>query len=178
MPWCTALPPAGRCGAALADRAKREMTAIRSCCMTILRVDGCSRSLPFRAAARIYQCIAVSQTSDPLGAYNRYAFTYQNMNDYPKFGVWPEAYCATYNMFQHTLFGWSFVGAKACAFDRHKMLAGLAATQQCFDLGTSYGGLLPSDADGASPASAERAELSRELRFEQSEPVEVPCRFF
>ena len=101
-----------------------------------------------------YQCIAVSQTSDPLGAYNRYAFTYQNLNDYPKFGVWPEAYYATYNMFQSTLFGWSFVGTKACAFDRPKMLAGLAATQQCFDTGASYGGLLPSDVDGASPPPA------------------------
>jgi hypothetical protein len=29
------------------------------------------------------------------------------------------------------------------------MLAGAAATQQCFNVGTSFGGLLPSDVDGA-----------------------------
>jgi hypothetical protein len=31
------------------------------------------------------------------------------------------------------------------------MLAGQAATQQCFDLGTSYGSLLPADLDGNTP---------------------------
>jgi fibronectin type 3 domain-containing protein len=102
------------------------------------------------------QCIAVSQTSNPMGAYYRYSFSYQYLNDYPKFGVWPDAYYATHNMFQQTMFGWSFKGAKACAYDRSRMLAGLSATQQCFTTTTSYGGLLPSDLDGATlpPAGA------------------------
>jgi hypothetical protein len=36
------------------------------------------------------QCVAVSQTSDPLGPYHRYAFTVTpgGLNDYPKMGVW------------------------------------------------------------------------------------------
>src|SRR5262245_37770640 len=41
-----------------------------------------------------YQCIAVSKTGDPTGAYYRYAFKISDtkLNDYPKFGVWPDAY--------------------------------------------------------------------------------------
>jgi len=93
------------------------------------------------------QCVAVSQTSDATGAYYRYAFSYGNTQfpDYPKTGVWPDAYYTTYNIFN----GNSFGGAKLCAFDRAAMLSGAAATQQCFQLSTSYGGVLPADLDGS-----------------------------
>lgn len=92
-----------------------------------------------------FQCVAVSQTSDATGAYNRYAFQYSGFNDYPKGGVWPDAYYISYNMF-----GSSFTGAKVCAMDRAAMISGAAsATQQCFQLSTSYGGLLPADMDGS-----------------------------
>jgi len=101
------------------------------------------------------QCVAVSTTSDATGTYNRYAFSYGNtqFNDYPKLGVWPDAYYITFNIFNN---GQTFAGAKACAYDRAKMLVGAAATQQCFQLSTSYGGLLPSDLDGTTspPAGA------------------------
>lgn len=48
------------------------------------------------------QCVAVSKTPDATGAYNRYAFQYTNFPDYPKLGVWPDAYYITFNMFQAT----------------------------------------------------------------------------
>ncbi len=38
------------------------------------------------------QCVAVSTTSDAKGTYNRYSFSYSNFPDYPKLGVWPDAY--------------------------------------------------------------------------------------
>lgn len=100
------------------------------------------------------QCIAVSQTSDPTGAYYRYSFSYgTGFNDYPKMGVWPDGYYFTYNIFTN---GQTFAGAKVCAMDRVRMLSGAAATQQCFDTSTSYGGLLPADLDGATqPPSGE-----------------------
>ncbi len=101
------------------------------------------------------QCVAVSTTSDATGSYNRYSFSYggSQFNDYPKLAVWPDAYYVTYNIFNN---GSTFAGAKACAFDRTAMLAGAAATQQCFQLSTSFGGLLPSDLDGtiAPPAGS------------------------
>jgi hypothetical protein len=93
------------------------------------------------------QCVAVSQTNDATGAWNRYSFTYANFPDYPKMGVWPDAYYTTFNMFN----GNAFAGANLCAYDRAAMLAGSAATQQCFQLASSFGGVLPSDLDGATP---------------------------
>jgi hypothetical protein len=98
-----------------------------------------------------YQCIAVSQTNDATGAWNLYAYSFGNaFNDYPKFGVWPDAsapttngaYLATYNLFN----GGS--GADACAYNRKKMLtADASAEQVCFNVSSQ--GLLPSDLDGS-----------------------------
>jgi hypothetical protein len=98
------------------------------------------------------QCVAVSTTSDATGTYNRYAFSYgTQFNDYPKLGVWPDGYYISYNIFNN---GQTFAGSKVCAFDRTAMLAGAAATQQCFQLSTSFGGLLPSDLDGTTAPPA------------------------
>jgi len=92
------------------------------------------------------QCIAVSQTEDATGAYNVYAYSFSSFNDYPKFGLWPDGYYASYNIFGRV----RFTGAKACAYDGAAMRAGLAATTQCFQLSSAYGGLLPTDFDGTS----------------------------
>jgi hypothetical protein len=96
------------------------------------------------------QCIAVSTTSDATGTYNRYSFQYGNFDDYPKMGVWSDGYYETFNMFN----GNTFVGADACAYNRTAMLAGSAATQVCFQQGSSVGGLLPSDIDGTTAPPA------------------------
>ena len=98
------------------------------------------------------QCVAVSQTSDATGAYNRYAFSYGTTDfpDYPKIGVWPDGYYNTFNIFN----GNTFAGAKLCAYDRSSMLSGAVATQQCFQLSSSFGGVLPADLDGATAPPA------------------------
>jgi hypothetical protein len=100
------------------------------------------------------QCVAVSTTSDATGTYNRYAFSFGNQfNDYPKMGVWPDAYYITFNNF---LNGQSFTGPDACAMDRTKMLAGAAATIQCFQQNSSFSTILPVDMDGTiQPAAGE-----------------------
>jgi hypothetical protein len=91
------------------------------------------------------QCIAVSTTSDATGSYNRYVFDFgANFPDYPKFGVWPDAYYYTANTFGPR----SFLGAQACAFDRAAMLAGSSASMICFQNPPSIASLLPSDLDG------------------------------
>jgi len=92
------------------------------------------------------ECIAVSSTSDATGTYHRYVFKFGTnlFNDYPKLGVWPDAYYASYNMFTPT----SFAGAKACAYKRSAMLAGTAATAICFTKTQEFS-FLPSDLDGA-----------------------------
>lgn len=104
---------------------------------------------PVLASPYMY-CIAVSTTSDATGTYNRYAFSMPNFPDYPKLGVWPDGYYASFNMFS----GSSFVGARACAFNRSAMLAGAAATMVCFQESSSVGSLLPSDLDGATAPPA------------------------
>ncbi len=94
------------------------------------------------------ECIAVSTTSDATGSYNRFEFDFGNqLPDYPKFGVWPDAYYSSQNMFQAFGGTFTFLGARACALDRAAMLAGAAATQICFQ--TSVASLLPSDLDGS-----------------------------
>ena len=98
------------------------------------------------ATSTYYQCVAVSTTSDPTGSYYRYSFPYSDFPDYPKMAVWPDAYYETFNMFAG---GSTFSGGEACAYDRSSMLTGAAATQQCFNVGTTYGGLLPSNVDSA-----------------------------
>jgi hypothetical protein len=46
-----------------------------------------------RFTSPLMECVAVSTSGDPTGTYNRYAFSYgSNFPDYPKMGVWPDAY--------------------------------------------------------------------------------------
>jgi len=102
-----------------------------------------------------HQCAAVSQTGDPTGTYFLYDFVLPNskFNDYPKFGVWPDAYYMTDNQF--TSLTGSFSGAGVYALDRSKMLVGdPSATYIYFDLNTvdpTIGSLLPADMDGTPP---------------------------
>lgn len=92
-----------------------------------------------------FQCVAVSQTGDPTGAYYLYDFQYNVViNDYAKFGVWPDAYYASFNNFGAT----SFSGANLCAYDRVSMLQGQPASQHCFQQSASVFGVLPASLDG------------------------------
>ena len=111
-------------------------------------------ALPNYPFGSFYQCIAVSQTSDPTGAFWRYQFTISSnkMNDYPKFGVWPDAYYMSINQFKMPSGQWG--GAGAVAFERSAMLQGLNARMVYFDLSSvdsNLGGMLPSDFDGPAP---------------------------
>ncbi len=99
-----------------------------------------------------YQCVAVSKTSDATGAYSVYAYKQPAFNDYPKVGVFNGNYFITYNIFNGNTFG----GARLCAYDGAAMRAGTSAQEQCFQLSTSYAGILPGDVDGtiAPPSGA------------------------
>jgi hypothetical protein len=94
-------------------------------------------------------CVAVSQTSDATGKYNRYEFDLGNgdLPDYPKLGVWPAAGNQAYFLTANIFVG-AFAGAGLCALDRTQMLAGAVATMQCFQLASNYAGVLPGDFDG------------------------------
>ena len=111
-------------------------------------------ALPNYPLGPFYECIAVSQTGDPTGAYHRYEFLISNtkMNDYPKFGVWPDAYYMSVNQFNQATLSWG--GQGVVAFERSQMLSGLAANMVYFDLfpvDSNLGGMLPADLDGPVP---------------------------
>ncbi len=95
-----------------------------------------------------HQCIAISASEDAAGTYYRYDFvsgpTPGAFEDYPHFGVWPDAYYMTSNEFGGPYNGGNF------AFERARMLEGDPTARMVF-FGSSDGGLLPSDLDGALP---------------------------
>jgi hypothetical protein len=116
-------------------------------------------ALPNDPSGPYYQCIAVSQTADPTGGWYRYEFKISDtkLNDYPKFGVWPDAYYYSVNQFSNCQSVCTWAGQGVAAFERDKMLSGLAASMVYFDLYSldpNLGGLLPSDLDGPPPPAS------------------------
>ena len=104
-------------------------------------------TLPF------YNCVAISQTPDPTGAYFRYAFTSGFFfPDYPKYGVWSNSYLLTSRDFGPTV----EYGISVYALERNKMIAGnpnARAVQFFLDsavvpINLIGDGLLPADIDG------------------------------
>ena len=107
-----------------------------------------------------FECVAVSQTNDPTGSYFRYAIsTGNNFPDYPKGGVWPDAYYFSTREFIGGP-GGPFAGVGAYALDRAQVLAGnpnptivgfVAPPTPPYVVGD---GLLPSSLDGQTPPPA------------------------
>jgi hypothetical protein len=105
----------------------------------------------FTSSAPFANCLAVSTTADPLGTYFRYALPVPSnvLPDYPKWGVWPDAYYLSTREVSAGLIG-------AYAIDRAAVLAGNpAATIISFTVpggagggATAGDGLLPTDLDG------------------------------
>ena len=92
--------------------------------------------------------IAVSATSDPLGAYYTYTYVSSQFPDYLKFSVWGDGYYMTSNQSTQKVF----------AFDRNAILAGTAGAKSIYiNFSPPDGGgffcPLPGDAaDGTLPA--------------------------
>jgi len=96
-----------------------------------------------------WELIAVSATPDPMGSYYQYAWQFPVFNDYPKFGIWPDGYYCSFNMFDA-----SYNRGAAAVFQRDSMLVGSSnALMLLFDLpnGSEPWNMLPSDCDGTNP---------------------------
>ena len=97
------------------------------------------------------ECVAVSRTNNPAGAYYLYVYPFGGtLNDYPKLSTWAtasnSAYLATYNIYLQFK---TLSGADICGFDRTKMLVGdPTAAMLCQMTPTTEFGYLPSDMDG------------------------------
>jgi hypothetical protein len=116
--------------------------------------DGSFNGLPF------YNCVAISQTGDPTGAYYRYAFiTDQDGSnstffpDYPKYGVWRDSYVLTSRDFGSD----EEYGISVYGLEKNKMINGEPARAAHFfidgndpaNLPLVGDGLLPADIDGS-----------------------------
>jgi hypothetical protein len=114
-----------------------------------LNPDGSFNGLPF------YNCVAVSQTGDPTGAYYRYAFitsqdgsTSTFFPDYPKYGVWTDSYLLTSRDFgSQDEYGISVYG-----LEKNKMVNGQPARAVHFFLDGNDPDVLPLVGDGLLPA--------------------------
>ena len=117
-------------------------------------------TLPF------YNCVAISQTGDPTGAYYRYAFNTTQNNlfffpDYPKYGVWTESYLLTSRDFGPT----TQYGISVYALEKDRMVKGDPNARMVhFFLDSAVvpisqigDGLLPADIDGDQEPSGHSA---------------------
>ena len=117
------------------------------------------------------QCVAVSKTGDPTGAYYvwRYDYPLNLFNDYPKVGVWPDAYHMTFNQFNNA--GTAFLGMGFLSQDRPKALAGDPTASVVYKniqpIDPNAGGALPADVDGILPPPAGMAEVIAEYRADE-----------
>ena len=119
-----------------------------------------------------WNCIAISQTGDPTGAYYRYAFITQPdpdlpggtfFPDYPKYGVWKDSYILTTRDFGEV----DEYGISIYALEKNKMVNGepkARAVQFFLDsnlvpLNLIGDGLLPPDVDGKTKAKSDAPAL-------------------
>jgi len=113
-----------------------------------------------------WQLVAVSATSDPLGAYHRYAFQMPAFNDYPKLSVWIDGYYASFNMFG------SYTRVGVAAFERDSMLVGAPAQMVYYDQPGGTFSMLPADFDGTPPPAGTPCYFAH-LRVFSSQNLEI-----
>jgi len=109
-----------------------------------------------------YECIGVSKTSDPVGGgWWLYSLQVDSANptffgDYPKFGLWPDAYYLSVNLFSNSF---TFNGVRVYALNRSAMINGsgapnpgaVAFTIDSATLGDAYSLVPATFRTGASP---------------------------
>lgn len=91
------------------------------------------------------QCVAVSQTSDPTGGWNRYEYSFVGIgfNDYPKFGIVSDSITMMANLFDP-----GFTGTFLGVMDKTAMYNGDPATLLGTNIGGTEFGFVAGDLDG------------------------------
>ena len=95
-----------------------------------------------------FQCFAASKTGDPVtGGWNFYSIAVTDgLNDYPKFGIWPDGLYMSANVFAYAA-GASFKTARVWAFNKAQMYAGApTANVVSFDVPGGDFAVMPSNA--------------------------------
>ena len=121
-------------------------------------------AFPSFPGTSFYQCVGVSKTSDPVaGGWWLYAVQVDPANpsflgDYPKFGLWPDAYYFSVNLFSSPT---TFNGVRVFALPRSAMIngtgapnaGGVAFTITPADLGDAYSLVPATFRTGLAPAA-------------------------
>ncbi len=78
----------------------------------------------------VFQCFAVSKTGDPVnGGWNYYSIEAPGgLDDYPKFGVWPDGIYMSANMFGYAA-GAGFISPHVWALNKQQMYVGAPSPQ-------------------------------------------------
>jgi hypothetical protein len=117
------------------------------------------------ALSPFYECIAVSKTSDPVaGGWWLYALRMDpggvgeppvnTMNDYPKFGIWPDCLYMAANGFREPAD--TFVGVEYASFSRSDLESGATLTWSLGFVDNTKTGpftMIPSNLLGSSPGA-------------------------
>jgi len=106
-----------------------------------------------------WEVIAVSATPDPLGEWYCWAYQFDGMPDYPKFGVWQNEYVMTVNNVDISLPELPFTGVSIWAFNKDDLMVGnpepaiisFLVENVENDYYKSPSGFLPADLDGVAP---------------------------
>ena len=125
-----------------------------------------------------YQCIALSVTGDPTGAYYvwSYAYPISAINDYPKVGVWTDGYHMTFNQFN--ISPSSFIGVGILTQDRLRALVGDPNASVVYvnfaTIDRTAFALLPGDIDGFVGPPTGAAETFAEVRANEfGDPIDA-----
>ena len=153
----TPATPAARPGtssspASRSAEARPGTAATRSSSTTTSRSVGSQAQLasPTYPNGPFFRCVAYSSTSDPTGTWCAYQYLAHptNLNDYPKFGVWPtqHAYMITVNQFHEPGDAWAGVGV--FALERDALMSGCGGARMLYkDMlpvePNLWGGMLP-----------------------------------
>jgi hypothetical protein len=113
-----------------------------------------------------YNCVAISQTGDPTGAYFRYAFitsqpstTSAFFPDYPKYGIWRDSYVLTSRDFGSQ----DEYGISVYALEKNKLLNGEPKARAVhFFIDGNDPSLLPLVGDGLLPADIDGKQKPKE----------------
>lgn len=125
-------------------------------------------AFPAFPGTSFYECLGVSKTADPVaGGWWLYAVQVDPahpsyLGDYPKFGLWQDAYYLTMNEFSNNT---TFNGVRVYALDRASMAAGLGANAIGFSilpatLGDAYSLVPATFRLGAPPAGRDEYLLA------------------
>jgi len=102
------------------------------------------------------QCVAISQTDDPTGGYNRYEFSFNGigLNDYPKHGIVNDSITLMANIFKKRGQSFRYGGTYLAVLDKNAMYNGFNAEMRGFNIGTGQFGFVAGDLDGPGTAPA------------------------